>query len=150
LNLHPKAEQPWNYHALIGSGELSLIGFARVAALKGQRKSLVVSKELRQRDLPVHAAPRFIWTSAHAKVASLSSQNHDLALPERSQKIGQSSGLLVAQFNGDRCWFIFNSDLKEHLNMTPSIPCVEMLYSGKNVWLNAIDLHCHSGPSATE
>ena len=32
---------------------------------------------------------------------------------------------------------------------TSCIPCVEIFHVGKNVWLNAIDLHCHSGPRET-
>jgi hypothetical protein len=27
--------------------------------------------------------------------------------------------------------------------MAPSVPRVEIFYIGKNIWLNAIDLHCH-------
>ena len=59
-------------------------------------------------------------------IASLSWRDRNLLLSEWLQKTGQSSGLFLA------------------------IPCIEMFYGGKNVWLNAIDLHCHSGSSAAE
>jgi DNA invertase Pin-like site-specific DNA recombinase len=36
---------------------------------------------------------------------------------------------------------------QKHLNIAPGIPRVEIVYVWKDVWLNAIDLHCHSGPS---
>jgi hypothetical protein len=78
-------------------------------------------------------------------IASLFSHHHDLALSERLQKSGQVGRLFVAQLNSDRGWFAFNSNVQEHLNIAPCIPRVEIFYIGKNVWLNAIDLHCHSG-----
>jgi hypothetical protein len=64
-------------------------------------------------------------------------------LSKRLQKSGQVRSLFVAQFDIDRGVFAFNSNIEEHLNIAPCIPRVEILYIWKNVWLNAIDLHCH-------
>jgi hypothetical protein len=80
------------------------------------------------------------------KPGSLAS-GRGLGLSERLQKNSQVRSLFVAQLNSDRCWFAFNSNVQGHLNIAPRIPRVEIFYIGKNVWLNAIDLHCHSGPS---
>ena len=70
----------------------------------------------------------------------------DLGLPEWLQKNGQVRSLFVAQLDGDRGLFAFNSNVQEHLDITSSIPRVEIVYVGKNVRLNTIDLHCHGGP----
>jgi hypothetical protein len=68
----------------------------------------------------------------------------DLGPSERLQKSGQVGSLFLAQLNSDRGWFSFNSNVKEHLNAAPCIPCIDMFYSGKKIWLNAVDLHCDS------
>jgi hypothetical protein len=59
-------------------------------------------------------------------------------LSEGLQKIGQSTGLLVAKFYRDGDLFAFNSGLKDHLYVPPRISCVEMFYCRENVWLNTI------------
>ena len=57
-----------------------------------------------------------------------------------------SSVSFVAQLYGDRGLLAFNCNVQEHLNIAPSIPCVEIVYMRKDVWLKLIDLHGHSGP----
>ena len=71
----------------------------------------------------------------------------ELGLSKRLQKSGQVRSLFVAQLDGDRGVFAFNSNVKEHLIIAPRIPRFEIFYIRKNVWLNAIDLHCHRCPS---
>jgi hypothetical protein len=64
-----------------------------------------------------------------------------LRLSERLHQSGQVRRLFVTQLDGDRGRFAFNSDVQEHLNITPCVPSVEVFHIGKNVRLNAIDLH---------
>jgi hypothetical protein len=63
-----------------------------------------------------------------------------LRLSERLHQSGQVRRLFVTQLDGDRGRFAFNSDVQEHLNITPCVPSVEVFHIGKNVRLNAIDL----------
>jgi len=35
------------------------------------------------------------------------------------------------------------------LTKTNAVLCVEIVYVGKGVWLNAIDLHCHKEPRSS-
>jgi len=54
--------------------------------------------------------------------------------------------LLVAQLDSNHGWFALNLNVKENVHISPRIPRVEIIYMWKDVWLNAIDLHCHEWP----
>ena len=59
---------------------------------------------------------------------------------------GQVRSLFVAQLDSNHDWFAFNLNVKENVHISPRIPRVEIIYMWKDVWLNAIDLHCHDWP----